>query len=180
VRGAPATRLHVLDLELASHLEELEARADLDLLGRARANARLHRRAEALDVQAHASPARGLPRLRSLARVPRLHQRSQGIDAAAVEGRERDAEIAPLGAFGAPGDDALDHDLSTVILEAAHERRPLLGQVGRSEVHALGAHVERFGFECRDPRLVAADLDQGLERHTARPFGAAFFGVGHG
>ena len=51
---AARARLQVLDLELAADLEELEVRADLELLRAAAADASLHRRAEAVDVQAHA------------------------------------------------------------------------------------------------------------------------------
>src|SRR5262249_5035608 len=40
--------------------------------------------------------------------------------------------------------------------------------------------VQRFGLESGDSRLVAANLDQGLDRHSAVRGGASFLSLGHG
>ena len=176
---AAAARFEILDLELAPDLQELEIGTDLDLLRAARTDARLHRRAEPFDVQANARAARRLVARVVLLDVT-LHELAQAIDAAAVERRELDAEVAPLAARFAPRHDALDHDFATLILEAADERRAFLGQVGGPKVHSARAHVERLGLERRGSHVVSANLDQRVERNPVRTGGASFLNVGHG
>ena len=184
LRMATPAVLQVFDLELAPDLEKFEIRADLDLLGAALTHPRLHRRAEPVDVQAHARTNLGLGivdhrlffRRRARGAVTQVAQRAH---AARVERRELDAELAATAAFSAPSDLALDHDFSPAVLESTHERRAVFGQVRSAHVHSARAHIDGFGLEGRNSGLVATNLDQGFDPHATSALGATFLDIGH-
>jgi hypothetical protein len=107
-------------------------------------------------------------------------QLAQRAHAAAVERREFDAEFAASPALAAPRDATLDHDFSSALFEAAHQRRAVVGQIGGAQMHAARAHVDRFGFEGRNSGLISAHFDQGLDPHATCALGATFLNFGHG
>jgi hypothetical protein len=160
--------LDVLELERAADLEELEVRSDRDLARSRRADARFHRRAEALDVELHARAARdavGLG-LGLVARVAEGHaHRAHGARGGLVEPDEAHAELAALRLLAAPEDLALDDDLVAHAVEAAHELLALRRQVRGAQPHAVGRDVDRLGLEAAAGPL--ADRNERLVRDAA-------------
>jgi hypothetical protein len=166
---APGAVLDVFHLQLAAELQELEARADLEAGGAAALlDSGFHRRAKAIDVQAHPRTDWASGGARSGLGVLSTAQLAQRFDALAVESGELDPEFTPTAVLLPPGDHPFDQDLAAAVLEAAHQRIALVRQVGGAKVHSAGAHVHGLGFEDRDARHVANHFHEGGNQNASR------------
>ena len=101
-------------------------------------------------------------------------QLAQRAHAAAIQRRKFDAEFAAPATLTPPSDAAFHDDLAAAIFEAADQRRAVVRQVGGAQMHAARAHVDRFGLERRNPRLVPANFDQSLDPYATSALGASF------
>ncbi len=166
--------VHVLELERAPDLEELQVGSHRQLARAGVAHARLHGRAEPLDVEAHPRAA-GRGRLLGGGLVGGVAERHahgpHGAGGGLVEADEAQAELAALRLLVAPQDLAVHGDLRAHPVEAADELLAHLGEVGGAEPHPVRGDVDRLGLEAR---AVLAHGDQRLEVEPLPTARAAF------
>jgi len=174
-RAALVVGVDVLEVERTAELEELEVRADHDLAGGRVADAGLHRRAEPVDVQAHARAALDLGGLGVRLVLLGLgllvdgllsRESTQRREALCVDLGEPHAEVTSAGFLVAPRDLAGHDDFLAVDLEAAGQGLADLRQIGSAEVHSGRVDVHGLRFKRGRAAFTRTDFDDRLDRGT--------------
>jgi hypothetical protein len=200
-RASALTVLELLDFDGPSHLQELEVRANANLVGERLLDTRLHRSREPFDVQFDAVPhseGRHGPIVvfRIVGLVCKSHfglaekgrdtlgryvpEAPQHLGAPGVDGRKLYAKLATVRAFGAPSHASLDKDFVPFVLEATDQRLADFRQVAGAEMHPAPAHVRAFPLERGELRTRFADVDEGGELDALYLWIPAIFGCIHG
>ena len=171
VRRALAAAIDVFELEGSSYPQELEVRSDQELALGGSANARLHGRSEAVDVEPNAGAGIrfGVGRTRRigarLAAVDAAHV-PEGGSAGPVEVGEANAELTAPRAFAPPDHVGLGSDLLGRRSEAAKERLTDVGEVRGTELHARRGEIHPLSFEGGTGVHLSADFDDCFERDS--------------